>query len=117
MKTLEQILKETAKAKNGGEFGITACKESIREDVAFKKGRMESYKGMSEMEILYILLYTYVRKTNESPFFNSNIYEGEPEEDIRDEIAKEIIAVLDNGEGTTLGEGDIIFVEIQEEDY
>lgn len=76
MKTLEQILKETAKAKKEGEFGINACKESIREDVAFKKGRMESYKGMSEMEILYILLYTFVRKTNESPFFNSNMVQA-----------------------------------------
>lgn len=46
-----------------------------------------------------------------------SIYEGEPEEDIRDEMAKEIIAVLDNGEGTTLSEDDIIFVEIQKEYY
>lgn len=76
MKTLEQILKETAKAKNDGEYGINACKESIKGDIAFKKQYMQSYKGMSETEILYILLFVYVGKVNESPFFNSNMVQA-----------------------------------------
>ncbi len=46
-----------------------------------------------------------------------SIYEGEPEEDIKDEITEEIIWCLENGEGTTLSEDDIIFVEIQKEYY
>ena len=40
MKTLEQILKETAKAKNDGEFGITACKESIKFALEYTQERM-----------------------------------------------------------------------------
>lgn len=76
MKTLEQILKETAKAKNDGEFGINACKDAIRDDIARKRNFIGPYVKMSDMEILYILLYTYVRKKNESPFFNSNMVQA-----------------------------------------
>ncbi len=76
MKTLEQILKETAKAKDDGEFGITACKESIKGDIARKRNFIGPYVKISDMEILYILLYTYVRKKNESPFFNGNMVQA-----------------------------------------
>lgn len=57
--TLEQILvKEKAHRSEGGSFGITACKESIKFDVEFFKKN------------LYQLLEEYVKRANEDIFFN-----------------------------------------------
>lgn len=69
MKTLEQILKETAKAKNDGEFGITACKESI-------KFALEYTQGTCDTEKLYRLLYTYVDRANNTVWFNENMVQA-----------------------------------------
>lgn len=57
--TLAQIIeKETARRTEGGMFGITACKESIKFDVEFFK------------RDLYDLLKEYVQRANEDIFFN-----------------------------------------------
>lgn len=59
MKTLEQILeKEKANRHEEGDFGIKACKESIKWSVHFS--------GKS----LYELLEGYVKRANEERFFN-----------------------------------------------
>ena len=57
--TLQQIIeKETARRHEGGDFGITACKESIERKVKlFNKS-------------LYELLEEYVKRANEDIFFN-----------------------------------------------
>ena len=57
--TLAQIIeKETARRTEGGSFGITACKKSIKFDVEFFK------------RDLYDLLKEYVQRANEDIFFN-----------------------------------------------
>lgn len=44
-----------------------------------------------------------------------NVYDGEPLNEIKDVIAEEVIYVLENGEGTTLGKEDVVIVEILQE--
>lgn len=57
--TLEQIIEREKKSRHeGGSFGITACKESIKFDVEFFK------------RDLYDLLKEYVQRANEDIFFN-----------------------------------------------
>lgn len=59
MKTLEEILIDEKKRRHeDGPYGITACKESIRFSVEFGN------------KTLYELLEEYVRRANESVFFN-----------------------------------------------
>lgn len=59
MKTLEQIIKKEREHRiEKGDFGINACKESIRFDVEFHKVS------------LYTLLEEYVEKANNDIFFN-----------------------------------------------
>lgn len=62
MKTLEQILAyEKKNRKEGGDFGVTACKDSIK--------MTAKYSGKS----LYQLLEEYVKKANEDIFFNDRM--------------------------------------------
>lgn len=57
--TLEQIIeKEKAHRHEGGDYGIKACKESIK--------REKEYKKCS----LYTILEDYVKRANEDMFFN-----------------------------------------------
>lgn len=59
MATLEQILEREQKSRHeGGDFGIAACKESIKFNVKFLKTD------------LYQLLKEYVDRANNDPFFN-----------------------------------------------
>ncbi len=59
MPTLEQILEREKKCRHeGGDFGIAACKESIKFNVEFLKTD------------LYQLLKEYVDRANNDPFFN-----------------------------------------------
>lgn len=59
MATLEQILEREKKSRHeGGDFGIAACKESIKFNVEFLKTD------------LYQLLKEYVDRANNDPFFN-----------------------------------------------
>ena len=65
MKTLEQILeKEKANRHEGGDFGITECKRSIKWQIDFEK----KYNKVDLS--LYELLERYVRRANEDAFFN-----------------------------------------------
>lgn len=60
MKTLEQILEQEKKVRTeSGEFGIRACKDSIR----FEQRIINSS--------LYQLLEEYVKKANGDKFFNN----------------------------------------------
>ena len=62
MKTLEQILDyEKKNRKEGGDFGVTACKDSIKHTM--------KYTGRS----LYQLLEEFVRRANEDIFFNDRM--------------------------------------------
>lgn len=67
MKTLEQILEqEKAHRHEDGDFGIKACKASIKADCeAVKK-----YYGESAELNLYSRLEEYVKRANEDVFFN-----------------------------------------------
>lgn len=65
MKTLEQILeKEKANRHEEGDFGIKACKRSIKWQIEFEK----KYNKVDLS--LYTLLERYVRRANEDKFFN-----------------------------------------------
>ncbi len=58
-KTLEQILnEEKARRVEGGDFGMKACKDSIKFTVDFFK------------KSLYVLLEEYVERANQDIFFN-----------------------------------------------
>lgn len=59
MATLEQILEKEKKSRHeGGDFGITACKECIKFNVKYAKTD------------LYQLLKEFVDRANNDPFFN-----------------------------------------------
>lgn len=59
MKTLQEILfNENKRRHEDGPYGISACKEAIRFDIEFTN------------KTLYELLGEYVRRANESVFFN-----------------------------------------------
>ena len=60
--TLEQILKqERRKRMEGGLFGITACKQSIKFDVDHRNVKLTD------------LLDEYVKKANDDIFFNKTM--------------------------------------------
>ncbi len=60
MKTLEQILEQEKKTRTeSGEFGIEACKHSIK------------FEHYISNKSLYLLLEEYVTKANEDKFFNN----------------------------------------------
>lgn len=65
MESLEQILeKEKANRHEEGDFGIKACKRSIKWQIEFEK----KYNKVDLS--LYTLLERYVRRANEDKFFN-----------------------------------------------
>ena len=74
MKTLEQILNyEKEHRVEKGDFGINACKESIREEIArHEKWNLQNQTNKWNTS-LYVLLEEYVRKSNGSIFFNSRM--------------------------------------------
>lgn len=60
--TLEQILAEEKQLRHdNGEYGIKACKESIK------------WRQKVDHESLYQLLEDYVRRANEDVFFNKSM--------------------------------------------
>ena len=62
MKTLEQILEQEKKVRTeSGEFGIRACKDSIR------------FERRISNKSLYLILEEYVEKVNKDKFFNSTM--------------------------------------------
>lgn len=69
MKTLEQIItiQKKLKRENGkrylvGDFGLIACKESIKSTLAYRIGAT-----------LFTLLEEYVKRANEDIFFNDRM--------------------------------------------
>lgn len=74
MKTLEQIiLKEKEMRKVGGDFGINACKESIKNEIQNNKKYNEIYNTDKYTTSLYVLLEKYVKRANEDIFFNDTM--------------------------------------------
>ena len=68
MKTLEQILaKEKEHRHEEGDFGIKACKESIKFEVEWRRKRNE---GLSEFTVLLELLGEYYIRGVSDVFFN-----------------------------------------------
>ena len=68
MKTLEQILeKERQHRHEDGDFGIKACKESIKFEVDWKIGHN---KEMSVITALFALLNEYFLQAQDDIFFN-----------------------------------------------
>lgn len=64
-KTLEQIIKIEMKHRHeNGDFGINACKQSIRDTQEFE--RKYNNKELS----LYVLLEDFVERANTNVFFN-----------------------------------------------
>ena len=64
MKTLEEILKETKEHRHeDGQFGIKACKESIKND-------LEISKKYNEGKTLFTLLENFYNRAVNDIFFN-----------------------------------------------
>lgn len=65
MKTLEQIIeKEKQTRQENGDFGINACKESIKFNL-----KLDEFYGKKKS--LYTYLEEYVEKANNDVFFNN----------------------------------------------
>ncbi len=68
MKTLEQILENEKQHRHeDGDFGIKACKESIKFEVDWKIGHN---KEMSCITALFALLNEYFLRAQDDIFFN-----------------------------------------------
>lgn len=68
--TLAQILeKEKQHRHEGGDFGIKACKESIKNQIETNKKLNEKY-NQNYNTSLYVILEEYVKRANEDVFFN-----------------------------------------------
>lgn len=71
MKTLKQIIeKEQQHRVEDGAFGIKACKESILEEIERNKKWNKECESNEFPTSLYMLLEKYVKRANESWFFN-----------------------------------------------
>lgn len=67
MKTLEEIIKkEQERRTENGDFGIKACKESI-------KWELEISAKYNQGKTLFTILEQYVKRANEDIFFNDAI--------------------------------------------
>lgn len=65
MLTLEEIIKkEQTTRTEDGDFGIKACKESIKRE-------LEMSKKYNQGKTLFTLLERYVKRANEDIFFNN----------------------------------------------
>ena len=95
MKTLEQIIeREKANRTEGGQFGITACKESIQ-------FYLEHGSNLED------LLEEYVERANEDPFFNKAMILAcwEMLEEKRAQTNAYFEALMNNGEKKSCGQG------------
>ena len=72
MKTLEQIIEKEKQIRHeGGDYGITACKESIIEEIKrHEKWNLQNQTNKYNTS-LYVMLEKYIKKANEDIFFNN----------------------------------------------
>ncbi len=70
MKTVEQFLKETAKANKTGIFGLDACKESIENDIELRRKYDKGYENKTDEEMLFEILQEYLARARRDIFFN-----------------------------------------------
>lgn len=71
IKTLEQILEEEkAKRHEGGDFGITACKERIKFEVEWRTKRGIVNRDFNDYTILFDLLSEYLVSAQNNCFFH-----------------------------------------------
>lgn len=71
MKTLEQILAEQKERRHeDGMFGIKACKDHIKVEVAFRTKREIANRELNGYTILLDLLGEYLERAQNDSFFN-----------------------------------------------
>lgn len=71
IKTLEEILEEEkAKRHEGGDFGISACKEHIKFEVGYRTKREIANRYLNGYTILFDLLGEYLERAQNDCFFN-----------------------------------------------
>lgn len=74
-KTLEEILKATANAGNGGMFGLDACKESIKDEIEIRRLHGQN-ADKTDAQLLFELLCKYTERAQTEVLFNDNMVQA-----------------------------------------
>lgn len=70
-RTLKEIIeKEESVRHEDGDFGIKACKESIKQQIKWNKELNQKHNTNQFNTSLYVFLETYVERANNETLFN-----------------------------------------------